>query len=192
MGVWKRDSCNNPKTAQRFSTPQKNKRSCGRVSVDLVRLLRTAPHHLLQHNLYSHFPSLIYRTFNVLLVVCEWKGWGVMDADTFTLVTIVSNITEWLQRSLKHICTGMSGKILRCTNLSVTPPLLCLSFKASRPLNKPIKWAKDSQNDQIFASTLSSLCSLEWTSSNCESLCGISPLWKNFGSETRSRVGPAN
>lgn len=76
----------------------------------------------------------------------------------------------------------MGGKVSRCTNLSVTPnPLLfckALLFKASRPLNEPMKWATDSQKYQIFASTLSSLCSLGWTNSNCEThLSSVEKYW---------------
>lgn len=41
----------------------------------LISLLCTALNYLLQLNLYSHFPSLIYRTFKVLLAACGW-GWG--------------------------------------------------------------------------------------------------------------------
>lgn len=60
---------------------------------------------------------------------------------------------------------GWAGKF-RGAQICLYPPFLLL--KASRPLNELIKCAKDSQNHQIFASTLSSFCRIRWKSSNCE------------------------
>lgn len=78
VGVWKCDSCNNPKQLNILAQHKRTKGAAVEFQWSfsvLIRLLCTALYNLLQHNLYSHFPSLIYRTFKVLLAACGW-GWG--------------------------------------------------------------------------------------------------------------------
>lgn len=194
--MWQLQQPKNSPTVQHSTKEQKVLRSGFSVlGRNWVRLPCTALYYLLQHSRHSYFPSLVYQIFKVLLAVC---GWGWVGGCVIHLngsryfhygyhCLHYNRGTTGILEAYLHREERESFEVHKSVCNTPPPPHPpCLLFKASRTLNEPIKWAKNSQNYQIFASTLLSLCSLGWTSSLCETrLSSVEIYWlRNASSQT--------